>query len=127
MITLLQANYGGVHAGLPTELQDGEELETGEEEGVSLQGAGPVAEDDQEDSEPMEEGARPQEGEGPLNTTWGDVSLDEDGIRGQSAGGEGRDTDLQMHWNMCKYLPEDGNCQKAFQVCGCVCVANWEC
>ena len=79
--------------------------------------------EEQQDSEPMEEG----EGQvgGALDETWGDISFGTGearvGVaRGGGEGGEGME--VQMNWNICKYLPEvdDGQCQHAFQVL-CVC------
>ncbi len=109
---------------LPKALQDEEEEGEGEGQGNSPEGAGDA---DQEESEPMEEGEGEGEGQGRLDTTWGDTSFSEDG-RGQSArgvaeGGGSNSMEVQMNWNICKYLPEEGSCQTSFQVmCVYVCV-----
>lgn len=94
---------------IPKSLREEEEVdeEVGQEE---EKGAGSPQE--VEDSEPMEEGGG---GEGQLNDTWGDISFGRDvqdatpEVRGQ------QDVEVQMNWDICKYLPEAGYCQNAFQ------------
>ena len=115
---------------LPRALQDEDDQhgKEGEGQGDSTKGAEPANDDDdddggnQNDSEPMEEGEGEGKGRG-LDTTWGDISFGEDGRPRHDGDRDGTDNmEVQMNWNICKYLPEDGSCQTSFQVSVCVCV-----
>ena len=63
-----------------------------------------------------------EEGAGQLDDTWGDISFNREdgGIR--ESGGKGQNMEMQMNWNICRYLPEAGSCQNAFQVCMDACL-----
>ena len=122
LFNFLQANYGGIRVNLPKALRDvfDEEGEEEEEDAEEQKGEGQGVELSQEEegdadedhSEPMEE-----DGAGQLDETWGDVSFNREGPGDDIGGVKDQNMELQMNWNICRYLPEDGSCQNSFQVC----------
>ena len=114
-----QANHGGISLVLPRSLQDIFEEEAEEEEEEDGEDTKEEEGGGAENGVPMDEGQ--QNGTGPLDETWGDISFNtdkgmDDGCQSNGQQKQQQQRELQMNWHICKHLPEEGSCQSFFQV-----------